>query len=364
MELEHGRFAQSGEYIPPRSLTIVSLAEMAMLQYARELTSLDEQPAPPQKSLLVLDTLTRNCDEPQHIVKALDKRCALTERDVSINLEIARRAYGARTDEQATNIALARQDMPLRSQTPRPRMSPAYEAVLEDTADGLTVREIAAKNNTSIHGINQCHAAIMRYYGGAKNLPTAIRRARESGHWPGTETQLEHTIAGIALRGGDPVSLSEVEKQLIEDRSNGMTNKESGAKRTRSEDTQKVTMRRVSEKLKTRSASEAIVKASLQQTLKLDYSEPRSTFTAREVSVACGLVLGLSNTQIGEPLFINDDTVKSHLRSIFPKIGAKSREQAARKLLEQKYFVPSELPRRPQTAPYRIPRLLVEAAAS
>jgi DNA-binding NarL/FixJ family response regulator len=362
MELEPVRFAQSGELVPPLSLTIVSLAEMAMLQYAREHISLNEQPAPP--GLLVLDTLTRNCGRPEHIVQALDKRGALTEAGVFLGLEAVREAYGARTDEQATNIALARQDIPLRPRVPKARMTSVFQTILEDTADGLTAREIAAKHGTTTYEIGQCHAVIMRYYGGAKNLPTALRRARESGHWPNTETPAGHTIAGIALLEGDLISLTEAQKEVVQDRSEGMTNAESGTKRSRSEDTQKTHMRRASERTKANTTGDLIVKASLQQIVDLEYEEPSVALTARDVSIACGLMLGLLNAPIAEQLFISRDTVKTHLHNIFPKIGAKDREHAVRRLLEQRHFVPSELPRRPQTGPYRIPRLLVAAATS
>ena len=40
---------------------------------------------------------------------------------------------------------------------------------------------------------------------------------------------------------------------------------------------------------------------------------------------------GLSNQAVGEALFISDDTVKSHLRRIFERLGVTSRTQAIHK---------------------------------
>jgi DNA-binding NarL/FixJ family response regulator len=364
MESERRCFAQNGEYVPPLSLTIVSLAEMAMLQYAREHVFLNEQPAPPHKDLSVLDALTRDCGQPRYIVEALAKRYPLEERDVPVGLESVRNTYGARTDEQATNIALALQDIPLRPRAPKERMYSRYEAILEDTANGLTVQEIAAKNSTTVKDITGRHAIIMQYYDSAKNLPTAIRRARESGHWPTTEILPRHTIAGIALQGGSAMSLTDAEKRAVRDRSQGMTNAESGAQYETLEGTQKAHVRNAAKKGRAHSTSELIVKASLRQILDLEYEEPKAVLTAREVTVSCGLVLGLSNTQLAKQLVLSEHTIKTHLRKIFPKIDAVDREHAGRRLLELQYFVPSELPRRPQTAPYRIPRLLIAAALS
>ncbi len=51
--------------------------------------------------------------------------------------------------------------------------------------------------------------------------------------------------------------------------------------------------------------------------------------TAREAEVLEQLLDGLSNIEIGRSLDIREVTVKLHLRSIYPKLGAKNRTQAA-----------------------------------
>jgi LuxR family maltose regulon positive regulatory protein len=47
-----------------------------------------------------------------------------------------------------------------------------------------------------------------------------------------------------------------------------------------------------------------------------------------ELAVLRLLSAALSNRQIGEELYISVNTVKTHLRSIYAKLGSSSREQA------------------------------------
>lgn len=50
--------------------------------------------------------------------------------------------------------------------------------------------------------------------------------------------------------------------------------------------------------------------------------------TKREVEVLVGMSNGRSNAQIGAELFLSEDTVKTHARRLFRKLGAKDRAQA------------------------------------
>ena len=50
--------------------------------------------------------------------------------------------------------------------------------------------------------------------------------------------------------------------------------------------------------------------------------------TRREVQVLVGMSNGLSNAQIGAELFLSEDTVKTHARRLFRKLGARDRAQA------------------------------------
>jgi DNA-binding NarL/FixJ family response regulator len=56
--------------------------------------------------------------------------------------------------------------------------------------------------------------------------------------------------------------------------------------------------------------------------------------TAREKQVIGMVVLGLSNKEIGARLFLADSTVKSHLSSVFGKLGVRSRNEAVSMILD------------------------------
>ena len=55
---------------------------------------------------------------------------------------------------------------------------------------------------------------------------------------------------------------------------------------------------------------------------------PAVPLTRRESDVLDELVLGQSNRRIGENLFISEDTVKSHVKAILRKLGARDRAHA------------------------------------
>jgi DNA-binding NarL/FixJ family response regulator len=50
--------------------------------------------------------------------------------------------------------------------------------------------------------------------------------------------------------------------------------------------------------------------------------------SSREVEVLDGMSRGLSNAQIGRELYLSEDTVKTHARRMFRKMGAADRAQA------------------------------------
>lgn len=52
------------------------------------------------------------------------------------------------------------------------------------------------------------------------------------------------------------------------------------------------------------------------------------TLTEREVQVLTGMSCGQSNGEIGKELFLSEDTVKTHARRLFRKLGAADRAQA------------------------------------
>ena len=51
--------------------------------------------------------------------------------------------------------------------------------------------------------------------------------------------------------------------------------------------------------------------------------------STREIDVLCELQSGASNAEIAERLYLSENTVKHHIRSILEKMGAENRRQAA-----------------------------------
>lgn len=54
----------------------------------------------------------------------------------------------------------------------------------------------------------------------------------------------------------------------------------------------------------------------------------RATLTERELQVLRGMADGKSNAEIGRELFVSEDTVKTHARRLFRKLGARDRAHA------------------------------------
>ncbi len=54
----------------------------------------------------------------------------------------------------------------------------------------------------------------------------------------------------------------------------------------------------------------------------------RLALTERELQVLRGMADGKSNAEIGRELFVSEDTVKTHARRLFRKLGARDRAHA------------------------------------
>lgn len=64
------------------------------------------------------------------------------------------------------------------------------------------------------------------------------------------------------------------------------------------------------------------------QSPRQDSGEPEVPLTERELQVLRGMSQGQSNAEIGKELFLSEDTVKTHARRLFRKLGARDRAQA------------------------------------
>lgn len=56
--------------------------------------------------------------------------------------------------------------------------------------------------------------------------------------------------------------------------------------------------------------------------------DPASALTERELQVLRGMSQGKSNAEIGRSLFLSEDTIKTHARRLFRKLGVNDRAQA------------------------------------
>ena len=63
--------------------------------------------------------------------------------------------------------------------------------------------------------------------------------------------------------------------------------------------------------------------------------------TEREVQILRGMADGRPNAEIGENLWISEDTVKTHARRLFKKLGARDRAQAVRIGFDLGYLNPA-----------------------
>jgi DNA-binding NarL/FixJ family response regulator len=63
-----------------------------------------------------------------------------------------------------------------------------------------------------------------------------------------------------------------------------------------------------------------------------DPVESRNNLTASELRVARMAADGMTNRAIAQALFLTENTIETHLRSVFRKVGIRSRSQLARAL--------------------------------
>ncbi|HYY11450.1 MAG TPA: response regulator transcription factor [Kineosporiaceae bacterium] len=74
--------------------------------------------------------------------------------------------------------------------------------------------------------------------------------------------------------------------------------------------------------------SDALWRRSAPAPRAVEGSAPAPALTEREMQVLTGMSRGRSNSEIGKELFLSEDTVKTHARRLFRKLGAADRAQA------------------------------------
>jgi len=60
--------------------------------------------------------------------------------------------------------------------------------------------------------------------------------------------------------------------------------------------------------------------------------------TARESEILALLAMGMPNRAIAEALFVSENTVRTHLKAVFRKLGVTNRSQAVRRALAEESF--------------------------
>lgn len=65
----------------------------------------------------------------------------------------------------------------------------------------------------------------------------------------------------------------------------------------------------------------------------LIHDHPVERLTARERTVLHGLVLGLTDRQIGSQIYVSTETVKTHVKHIYQKLGVGNRTKAVVKAI-------------------------------
>ena len=63
-------------------------------------------------------------------------------------------------------------------------------------------------------------------------------------------------------------------------------------------------------------------------------------FTQRELEVLKGMVIGNTNRMISQSLFISEQTVKTHMKNIFKKLGVNSKSQAVVRAIQENIINP------------------------
>ncbi|MCP4358309.1 MAG: response regulator transcription factor [Chloroflexi bacterium] len=58
------------------------------------------------------------------------------------------------------------------------------------------------------------------------------------------------------------------------------------------------------------------------------FPKPAIDLTPREMDVLQAIAVGLSNKEIEETLFISKNTVRTHIKNLYSKLGVESRTQA------------------------------------
>lgn len=338
-----------------RQLCLVQLGGIALRTMGEGVESAvaqKERPLPSVRQFAIFEAFTRNCRDAPAVAKLLGSRFAIAPQDINSACAVVMDYYGARNFLQATVSAIEQRDVVLSIRPPVAERPPAlFSDIVDQLAAGLSPAEVVATTATNLREIDKACWVTRRFYDNAVNLSTVMRRSYEWGHRRISDMPSDFMgiYAGISLpfrktetrlRDGDRAI------DLLRDHARGLTHKASGIKRGFSEGNQQDCAKRIFRDLGAASMSEAITRAALLG-IDLGWSykgRPARGLTHRELQVGSGMVLGLSEAEIGIQLRIGENTVRTYRRRLFKKIYARSRAQAVYRLLDMRFFVPVPQP--------------------
>jgi two-component system NarL family response regulator len=68
------------------------------------------------------------------------------------------------------------------------------------------------------------------------------------------------------------------------------------------------------------------------------FKSRKPTLTGREIEVLQLVARGMTSREIGDSLFISENTVKNHIRNILDKLGLHSRNEAVLYALREEFI--------------------------
>lgn len=275
---------------------------------------------------LPLEVLRRvSFGENDSVQMATDLR--IPESMVRASLATAVAHYAARTVAHATVLAVRRKDIPIEQSPKDFRMPHGGHGFLSLLLDGSTLEEIAEERYQDIEAAESFYRKLLDAFG-ARSAPHLALRAFALGF-----RRAPQVVTEAKIRPTRP--LTQPQREIIEDRSLGLSNIESGNKRGRTEGTQKTYLKRGMKKLRANDTAHAVALLidSGELPIIIDATDaPR--LANREKQVGSLIARGLTDAQISRELHIRRETVKTYVRRMYRKIGVSNRSHCVRRLYE------------------------------
>lgn len=321
---------------------------------------------PTERELAIFNALSENCLYGESVVRHLEGRYSVVRDEVRDTQDtVTCNYYGADYTVQATAIAIERGDISLPShKAGGAQPSERLTGILDHLIGGKSWNETARSMRVSPAEIARRGGQLCDFYD-AVNMPTVLRRSYERGHrWRRQDYVVSslaapNTFAGLALSFKD-IELTERDLEVLRNQSQGTKMDAIAAVVGVNSRTLSDNSAAIFRKMEARGMAEAVVKARLlgKDLGPADCPPPGKRLTPHMLRLASGIMIGLSNGELGEHLSVSEKTVKNQIMSLFSRLDVRSRAQMARHLLDLQFFVPMEsLPPPHLLVPDRLPVL-------